>query len=118
MRARGVITEHLADRRKSPVWSTEVAYSPGSAAGVPEERSAALIYAGAPVESEDLAKKNEFLHAHNNPIYASNAGPGGSFLDCSVAERNVNCAQHLLQEVGLLQLCQRPSGLSEWCLLR
>ena len=26
MRARYVITEHLADRRKSPVWSTEVAY--------------------------------------------------------------------------------------------
>jgi hypothetical protein len=46
MRARCVITEHLADRRKCPVWSTEVTYLPGSTAGVPEERSAALIYAG------------------------------------------------------------------------
>jgi hypothetical protein len=45
MRARCLITEHLADRRKSPVWSTEVTYLPGSRAGVPEERSAALIYA-------------------------------------------------------------------------
>jgi hypothetical protein len=45
MRARCVITEHLADRRKSPVWSTEVTYLPGSAAGVPEERPAALICA-------------------------------------------------------------------------
>jgi hypothetical protein len=49
MRARCVITEHLADRRKSPVWSTEAAYLLGSTAGVPEGRSAALIYAGAPV---------------------------------------------------------------------
>jgi hypothetical protein len=48
-RARCVITEHLAGRRKSPVWSTEATYLPGSAAGVPEERSAALIYSGAPV---------------------------------------------------------------------
>jgi hypothetical protein len=49
-RAVRVITEHLADRRKSPVgWSTEGTYLPGSEAGVPEERSAALIYAGAPV---------------------------------------------------------------------
>jgi hypothetical protein len=49
MRARCVITEHLAGRRsrKSPVWSTEATYLPGSTAGVPEERSAALIYAGA-----------------------------------------------------------------------
>jgi hypothetical protein len=45
MRARCVITEHLADRRKSPVWSTEATFT----AGVPEERPAALIYAGAPV---------------------------------------------------------------------
>jgi hypothetical protein len=50
MRARCVITEHLADRRKSPVWSTEATYLlGGSTAGVPEERSTALIYAGAPV---------------------------------------------------------------------
>jgi hypothetical protein len=49
MRARCVITEHLGDRRKSPVWSTEATYPLGSTAGVPEERSAALIYAGAPV---------------------------------------------------------------------
>jgi hypothetical protein len=49
MRARCVITEHLAGRRKSPVWSIEATYLPGSTAGVPEERSAALIYAGAPV---------------------------------------------------------------------
>ena len=48
-RARCVITEHLGDRRKSPVWSTEAIYLLGSTAGVPEERSAALIYAGAPV---------------------------------------------------------------------
>jgi hypothetical protein len=48
-RARGVITEHLGDRRKSPVWSTEAIYLLGSTAGVPEERSAALIYAEAPV---------------------------------------------------------------------
>jgi hypothetical protein len=50
IRARCVITEHaehLADRRKSPVWSTEVTYLPGSTTGVPEGRSAALIYAGA-----------------------------------------------------------------------
>jgi hypothetical protein len=38
--ARCVITEHLADRRKSPVWSTEATYLLGSTAGVPEERSA------------------------------------------------------------------------------
>jgi hypothetical protein len=44
-----VITEHLGDRRKSPVWSTEAIYLLGSTAGVPEKRSAALIYAGAPV---------------------------------------------------------------------
>jgi hypothetical protein len=44
-----VITEHLGDRRKSPVWSTEAIYLLGSTAGVPEERSAALIYAGASV---------------------------------------------------------------------
>jgi hypothetical protein len=49
MRARCLITEHLGDRRKSPVWSTEATYLPVSTAGVPEERSAALIYAGAPV---------------------------------------------------------------------
>jgi hypothetical protein len=50
MRARCVITEHLAGCRKIPVWaSTQVTYLPGSTAGVPEERSAALIYAGAPV---------------------------------------------------------------------
>jgi hypothetical protein len=53
MRARCVITEHLADRRKSPVWSTEAIYiyilGMHSTAGVPEERPAALIYAGAPV---------------------------------------------------------------------
>jgi hypothetical protein len=49
MRARCVITEHLGDRRKSPVWSTEAIYRLGSTAGVPEGRSAALIYAGAPV---------------------------------------------------------------------
>jgi hypothetical protein len=49
MRARCVITELLADRRKSPVWSTEATYLLGSAAGVPEERPAALICAGAPV---------------------------------------------------------------------
>jgi hypothetical protein len=51
MRARCVITEHLAGRRKSPVWSTEATYLPGSTstAGVPEERPAALICAGAPV---------------------------------------------------------------------
>ena len=48
-RARCVITEHLGDRRKSPVWSTEAIYLLGSTAGVPEERSAALIYAGASV---------------------------------------------------------------------
>jgi hypothetical protein len=47
-RARCVITEHLGDRRKSPVWSTEAIYLLGNTAGVPEERSAALIYAGAP----------------------------------------------------------------------
>jgi hypothetical protein len=34
MRARCVITEHLAGRRKSPVWSTEATYLPGSTAGV------------------------------------------------------------------------------------
>jgi hypothetical protein len=49
MRARCVITEHLAGRRKSPVWSTEATYLLGSTAGVPEARSAALICAGAPV---------------------------------------------------------------------
>ena len=49
MRARCVITEHLGDRRKSPVWSTGATYLLGSTAGVPEGRSAALIYAGAPV---------------------------------------------------------------------
>jgi hypothetical protein len=49
MRARCVITEHLAGRRKSPVWSTGATYLLGSTAGVPEGRSAALIYAGAPV---------------------------------------------------------------------
>lgn len=49
VRARCVITEHLGDRRKSPVWSTEAIYLLGSTAGVPEERSAALIYAGASV---------------------------------------------------------------------
>jgi hypothetical protein len=49
MRARCVITEHLADRHKSPVWSTKATHLLGSTAGVPEERSAALIYAGAPV---------------------------------------------------------------------
>jgi hypothetical protein len=49
MRAHCVVTEHLAGRRKSPVWSTEATYLPGSTAGVPEGRSAALIYAGAPV---------------------------------------------------------------------
>jgi hypothetical protein len=49
-RARCVTTEHLGDRRKSPVWSTEAIYLLRSTAGVmPEERSAALIYAGAPV---------------------------------------------------------------------
>jgi hypothetical protein len=48
-RARCMITEHLGDRRKSPVWSTEAIYLLRSTAGVPEERSAALIYAGAPV---------------------------------------------------------------------
>jgi hypothetical protein len=31
------------------VWSTEAIYLLGSTAGVPEGRSAALIYAGAPV---------------------------------------------------------------------
>jgi hypothetical protein len=38
MRARCVITEHLAGRRKSPVRSTEAKYLPGSTAGagVPE----------------------------------------------------------------------------------
>jgi hypothetical protein len=41
-RARRVITEHLAGRRKSPVWSTEATYLLGSTAGVPEGRSAAL----------------------------------------------------------------------------
>jgi hypothetical protein len=49
MRARCVVTEHLGDRRKSPVWSTEAIYLLGSTADVPEERSAALFYAGAPV---------------------------------------------------------------------
>jgi hypothetical protein len=49
MRARCVVMEHLAGRRKSPVWSTEATYLPGSTAGVPEKRSAALIYTGAPV---------------------------------------------------------------------
>jgi hypothetical protein len=49
MRVRCVITEHLAGRRKSPVWSTEATYLPGSTAGVPEGRSVALICAGAPV---------------------------------------------------------------------
>jgi hypothetical protein len=52
MRARCVITEHLGDRRKKNVWSTEAAYLLvllGSTAGVPEGRSAALIRAGEPV---------------------------------------------------------------------
>jgi hypothetical protein len=49
MRARCVITEHLADRRKSPVWSTKATYLLDSTASVPEGRSTALIYAGAPV---------------------------------------------------------------------
>jgi hypothetical protein len=50
MRACCVITaEHLAGRRKSPVWSTETTYLLVSTAGVPEEQSAALICAGAPV---------------------------------------------------------------------
>jgi hypothetical protein len=49
LRARCVITEHLAGRRKSPVWSTEATYLPGSTTGVPEGQSAALICAGAPV---------------------------------------------------------------------
>jgi hypothetical protein len=53
MRVRCVITEHLADRRKSPVWSTEATYLLGSAAGVPEERSAGRICA---VEPQDLAR--------------------------------------------------------------
>jgi hypothetical protein len=50
-----VITEHLADRRKSPVWSTEATYLLASTACVlrgherKSERPAALIYAGAPV---------------------------------------------------------------------
>jgi hypothetical protein len=35
-RARCVITEHLADRRKSPVWSTEAIYLLASTVGVPE----------------------------------------------------------------------------------
>ena len=48
-RARCVITEHLGDRRKSPVWSTEATYLLGSTAGVSEGRSAALFCAGAPV---------------------------------------------------------------------
>jgi hypothetical protein len=43
MRARCVIKKHLAGRRKSRVWSTDAIYLPGSTAGVPEERSAALI---------------------------------------------------------------------------
>jgi hypothetical protein len=42
-------TSHLAGRRKSPAWSTEATYLPGSTADMPEERSAALICAGAPV---------------------------------------------------------------------
>jgi hypothetical protein len=61
MRARCVITEHLGDRRKSPVWSTEATYLPGSTAGVPEERrSAALLSAGAlerqSESAQDLAR--------------------------------------------------------------
>jgi hypothetical protein len=50
-RARCVIAEHLADRRKSPVWSTEATYLLGSTAGagVPEERPTALMCAGASV---------------------------------------------------------------------
>jgi hypothetical protein len=52
-RARCVITEHpsqIAAKAPCGPWSNEVAYLPGSAAGgVPEERSAALICAGAPV---------------------------------------------------------------------
>ena len=53
-RARCVITEHLGDRRKSPVWSTEAIYLPTGCVVQPPvcrkgERSAALIYAGAPV---------------------------------------------------------------------
>jgi hypothetical protein len=39
MRACCVITEHLADRRKSPVWSTEARYLPGSTAGVAAGRA-------------------------------------------------------------------------------
>jgi hypothetical protein len=46
MRARCVFTEHLGDRRKSPVWSTEATNILGSTAGVPEERSTALMCAG------------------------------------------------------------------------
>jgi hypothetical protein len=52
MRACCVVTEHLADRRKSPVWSTEAIYLlviVQPVCRVPEERSAALICAGAPV---------------------------------------------------------------------
>jgi hypothetical protein len=37
MRARCVITEHLGDRRKSPVWSIEAIYLLGGTAGVCEE---------------------------------------------------------------------------------
>jgi hypothetical protein len=43
VRARCVITEHLADRCKSPVWPTEATYPLDSTVGVPEERPAALI---------------------------------------------------------------------------
>jgi hypothetical protein len=46
MRAHCVITEHLAGRRKNPVWSTDATYLlPGSTAGVPEGQSMALICA-------------------------------------------------------------------------
>jgi hypothetical protein len=42
LRARCVITDHLGDRRKSPVWSTEAIYLLRSTAGVPEGRSFSL----------------------------------------------------------------------------
>jgi hypothetical protein len=47
MRARCVITEHPADRRKKNVWSTEATYLLGSTASVLEGRSGGLICAGA-----------------------------------------------------------------------
>jgi hypothetical protein len=46
------LCDHGAPRRspqKPHVWSTEATYLPGSTAVVPEERSAALIYAGSSV---------------------------------------------------------------------